>query len=95
MVVFPESGWEMMARLRRRSISLRGAAKEEEIVSSSAVVECSLVVGGVATGSAGGRKASAPRFGLHMHSDRATSKRVDALLVMIVVVMVGSLYCSD
>ncbi len=61
MVVFPESGWEMMARLRRRSISLRGAAKEEEIVSSSAVVECSLVES-VAAGRAGGRKASAPRF---------------------------------
>jgi len=51
-----------MARLRRRSISLRGAANEEEIVSSSsAVVECSLLVKDDVTAGTGGRKASAPR----------------------------------
>ena len=92
MVVFPESGWEMMARLRRRSISLRGAANEEmELVAaslsvvSSAVVECSLVLEDVAAAGAGGRKASAPRCRLlQMHSSDRASKRVVVVMVVVV-----------
>jgi len=38
MVVLPESGWEMMARLRRRLISL-GGAEYPALSVSSAVAE--------------------------------------------------------
>jgi len=41
MVVLPESGWEMMARLRRRSISSMGATWDSLIMEDedSSVVE--------------------------------------------------------
>jgi hypothetical protein len=39
MVVFPESGWEMIARLRRLSISIGGAVK-----SVDASAACNVVV---------------------------------------------------
>jgi len=62
MVVLPESGWEMMARLRRRLISL-GGAEYPALSVSSAVEEWSLVVDNGREDD-GGRKASAPVFGL-------------------------------
>ena len=90
MVVLPESGWEMMARLRRRLISLGGAAKPALSV-SSAVAEWSLVVDDSREDGDGGRKASAPVFGLQkMHNSDSASKSVDALaLIDVVIIIVG------
>ena len=44
MVVLPESGWDMMARLRRRLISMRGAALSLDISDDSAVEEWRAVI---------------------------------------------------
>lgn len=83
MVVLPESGCEMMARLRRRSISVRGAAKvvDDAFSVSSAVEEWSFVNLGALHDF--GTKANAPRFALHMNmmQDRA-SNSVDAFALM-------------
>lgn len=38
-LTLPESGWEIMARLRRRSISEGGARNESEAIAASSVVE--------------------------------------------------------
>ena len=51
MVVFPLSGWEIMARLRRLSISEGGARKASDtVLAASSVVENSDVGGGDAWG---------------------------------------------
>mmetsp|Transcript_22228 Transcript_22228/g.33689 ORF Transcript_22228/g.33689 Transcript_22228/m.33689 type:complete len:89 (+) Transcript_22228:85-351(+) len=84
MVVLPESGWEMMARLRRRLISL-GGAEYPALSVSSAVAEWSLVVD---NGRDAGRKASAPVFGLQMHISDSASKSVDALALIDVVIII-------
>jgi len=87
MVVLPESGWEMMARLRRRLISLGGAAKPALSV-SSAVAEWSLVVVDSREDGDGGRKASAPVFGLQKMHNSDSASNVDALALFDVVIII-------